>query len=114
MTGLKALIEAFDDAIRQALEDGGVPGSGDYGVEGLKEDQAAFSGLQSDEQIAEAEATVLGYPVANPADMLLKTDFILREMRKLTEQDEEFCAYADQLRADLATILKSGEGFSSD
>lgn len=108
MSGLKALIHAFEDAIRRSADAENAPATEAVvaAAPGLSDNEAAFAGPGSAEQIAAAEARVLSYPVDNPVDMMLKTDFILREMRKLTEQEEEFEAYADQLRADLASMFK--------
>lgn len=112
MTGITALIDAFDDAVSRAcgpetststLGAGGTPA-------GLSEDPAAFASPSLSEQVAAAEARVLGYRATTPSDLLAKAEFILREMRKLTDEVEEFDGYADRLRADLSAVLGRKDG----
>lgn len=112
MTGITALIDAFDDAVSRACgpESSTSAPAAKGTPAGLSEDPAAFTGPSLSEHVAEAEARVLGYRATTPSELLAKAEFILREMRKLTDEVEEFDGYADRLRADLSAVVGSKDG----
>lgn len=112
MTGINALIDAFDDAVRRACGPEASPETraSEVIAAGLNEDHAAYSEPNLSEQVSAAEARVLGYRTMTPSELLAKADFILREMRKLTDEVEEFDGYADRLRADLSAVLQCEDG----
>ncbi len=52
-----------------------------------------------------AEAACLEYEVSGVEELLPKIEFILQQMRQLTDESEEFDVYADRLLADVKSVI---------
>lgn len=69
--------------------------------EGFAEAPEAFSYSESGREIEAAENACLGFEATSGEELQDKVQFILRLMRRLTDETEEFDAYAERLKADI-------------
>jgi hypothetical protein len=108
MSDFKTLSQTFQALVRRSTADvqGGNAHSGGDKDTGFAEAQTQFEGLASSQEIAIAEKKCLDFKAQDNDELLLKVDFLLSQLRTLSQETEEFDELADILRHDLATFLK--------
>lgn len=71
---------------------------------GFGEASQSFAYTDSEDAIGRAEAACLDYRAESSEELLPKIEFILGQMRELTDETEEFDAYAKQLLSDFKSF----------
>lgn len=73
-------------------------------VEGFGESSQSYGFAQSGQDIDAAEAACLAYQAGKREELYEKIEFLLGQMRQLTDETEEFDVYAEQILADLKSF----------
>lgn len=107
MPEFKELERVFWESVEaSALQPPGPPDNAPTArQEGFGEAPGAFSYSDSSSAIDASEAACLSYEVKNGEELQAKVEFIVQLMRRLTDETDEFDAYADRLRADVASFI---------
>ncbi|MBU1211246.1 MAG: hypothetical protein KJ587_08235 [Alphaproteobacteria bacterium] len=99
----RAYLEALEASVRELhVSENSLQGAN---RQGFGESPQSYGIAQSEFDIDAAEAACLGYEIGKPEDLHRKLEFMLRQMRQLTDETEEFDAYAKRILADVKSAL---------
>ncbi|KUO64583.1 MAG: hypothetical protein APF80_01995 [Alphaproteobacteria bacterium BRH_c36] len=107
MAEFKQLERAYRTALEASLRELQVSENSVQGVnqQGFGEASQSYGFAESGTNIDAAEAACLGYQIGRPEDLHQKLEFVLRQMRQLTDETEEFDAYANRILADVKSVI---------
>jgi len=107
MADFKELERAYRESVEACVRDLQSSQSAQLGSgqPGFKESSQTYSISESGQELESAEAACLNFKVSEIQQLQPKIEFILRQMRQLTDETEEFDAYAERLMADIKTFI---------
>lgn len=99
----RALLQSVEASVRksQSSSSDGSP----HRQAGFGEAPQSFDNSEDARAIEAAEAACLEYQVDGIEELQKKTEFILQQMRQLTDETEEFDVYAEVLLADIRSLM---------
>ncbi len=107
MSDFKNLVEAYRAVLSRstAAEHHEIRADGATSDTGFGEASAGYSAETCAEELEKTESACLNFPVISSCELQSKVDFLLNQMRELTEQEEEFDRYASILKKDVEAYL---------